>query len=47
MMTSEIFSLPHVTTVSIRDSSEAAIINSAVQRLSNEILHHKWLLKQM
>ena len=46
MMTSEIFSLPHVTTVSIRDSSEAAIISSAVQRLSNEILHHKWLLKQ-
>ena len=36
--------VPHVTTVSIRDS-DAAILSS-VYRLSTEILHHKWLLRQ-
>ena len=36
--------LPHVTTVNIADS-DAAILNS-MYRLSNEILHHKWLLRQ-
>lgn len=36
--------LPHVTTVNIRDS-DAAILSS-MYRLSNEILHHKWLLRQ-
>ncbi len=35
---------PHVTTVSIRES-DAAIISS-VYRLSTELLHHRWLLRQ-
>ena len=34
----------HVTTVNISDS-DAAIISS-VYRISSEILHHKWLLRQ-
>lgn len=35
--------VPHITTVNIKDSE--AIISS-VYRLSTEILHHKWLLRQ-
>ena len=36
--------VPHVTTVNIRDA-DAAIISS-MYRISNEILQHKWLLRQ-
>ena len=47
-MTSDVMnsaaSVPHVTTVNIRDA-DAAIISS-MYRISNEILQHKWLLRQ-
>ena len=46
-MTSDVMNsapVPHVTTVNIRDA-DAAIISS-MYRISNEILQHKWLLRQ-
>ena len=35
---------PNVTTVNVRDADAALI--SSMYRISNEILHHKWLLRQ-
>ena len=44
VMNSAAAPVPHVTTVNIRDA-DAAIISS-MYRISNEILQHKWLLRQ-